>query len=59
MIAIGNLQIDALFFGNLEIKSMWLGTTKIYEQYNYTVQDGVITINNAPYSVDGGVITIL
>ena len=61
MITIGNAQINGIFIGNSEVKSIWLGNVKIYESetYDYTESGGVITIHNAPYSENEGVITIL
>ena len=59
MITIGNLSVQSIYFGNVEVKSIWIGNTKIFEQYDYIVEDGVITIRNAPYSESGGEITIL
>ena len=61
MITIGNLPVENIFVGNADVKRIWLGAVKIYEktEYDYSVENGVITLNNAPYSVDEGVITIL
>ena len=61
MIEIGNLSVESIFVGNAEVKSIWLGNVKIYENnaYDYSVDNGVITIRNAPYEVEEGVITIL
>ena len=57
---IGNLSIIKKYFGTLEIKKEVLNGVVIYEAtsaYDYIIDNGVLTINNAPYTISGGVLT--
>lgn len=58
--SIGNKDIVGVFVGNKQVKSMWLGNTKIYEggAVEYTQDGDILTITNAPYSLNGDVLTI-
>lgn len=58
MITIGNSSIKAIFVENRRVSSIWLGNTKIYDRYEYSVDDGTVTLYDAVYSFDEGVITI-
>lgn len=58
---IGNLPIIKKHFGTLEIKKEVLNGVVIYEAasaYDYIIDNGVLTINNAPYTISDGVLTI-
>ena len=58
MITVGNSEIKAIFVENRRVSSIWFGNTKIYDRYKYSVDDGIVTLYDAAYSFDEGVITI-
>ena len=59
---IGDLSIIKKHFGDLEIIKEVLNGTTIYEagttQYDYSYDSGILQINNAPYTISDGVLTI-
>lgn len=59
---IGDLSIIKKHFGDLEIIKEVLNGQTIYEagatQYDYSYDSGILQINNAPYTINNGVLTI-
>ena len=60
---IGDLPIIKKHFGSLEIIKEVLNGSVIYEsspqeEYNYEFQNGVLTINDAPYTINDGILNI-
>lgn len=62
MILVGsNKKVVGIISNTNTVNTVYTGNDKKYhyESYDYIVDNGVITLNNAPYSESEGVITIL
>ena len=55
-INVGSLSVDKLYIGAAEIEKIYIGSTLIYENYDYSVSDDELTVNNAPYTFNDGIL---
>lgn len=62
MILLGsNKKVVGIISNTNTVNTVYIGNDKKYhyESYDYIVDNGVITLTDAPYEENGGVITIL
>ena len=61
MILVGSSKVINIISNTNNVNTVYTGNRKEYhyESYDYVVDNGVITLTDAPYEENGGIITIL